>query len=137
MFVRAVIPRRQDLPPNRGVLIVSAATHKQKAMFFFLLQTEYGDIFKVTLDYDKDDQVTELKIKYFDTIPVTSAMCVLKSGFLFAASEFGNHSLYQFQRIGDDPEVESSSATLEETERILGDYISLLSRKSVVTTRPE
>lgn len=114
--VRAVIPRRQDLPPNRGVLIVSAATHKQKAMFFFLLQTEYGDIFKVTLDYDKDDQVTELKIKYFDTIPVTSAMCVLKSGFLFAASEFGNHSLYQFQGIGDEPEVESSSSTLMETD---------------------
>lgn len=114
--VRAVIPRRQDLPPNRGVLIVSAATHKQKTMFFFLLQTEYGDIFKVTLDYDKDDQVTELKIKYFDTIPVTSAMCVLKSGFLFAASEFGNHSLYQFQGIGDEPEVESSSSTLMETD---------------------
>jgi splicing factor 3B subunit 3 len=114
--VRAVIPRRQDLPPHRGVLIVSAATHKQKALFFFLLQTEYGDVFKVTLDYDKDDQVTELKIKYFDTIPVTSAMCVLKSGFLFAASEFGNHSLYQFQSIGEDPEVESSSATLVETE---------------------
>uniref|UniRef100_A0A7I4DMV7 Cleavage/polyadenylation specificity factor A subunit N-terminal domain-containing protein n=1 Tax=Physcomitrium patens TaxID=3218 RepID=A0A7I4DMV7_PHYPA len=114
--IRAVIPRRQDLPPNRGVLIVSAATHKQKALFFFLLQTEYGDIFKVTLDYDKDDQVTELKVKYFDTIPVTSAMCVLKSGFLFAASEFGNHSLYQFQSIGDDPEVESSSSTLVETE---------------------
>ena len=114
--VRAVIPRRQDLPPHRGVLIVSAATHKQKNLFFFLLQTEYGDVFKVTLDYDKEDKVTELKIKYFDTIPVTSAMCVLKSGFLFAASEFGNHSLYQFQSIGEDPEVESSSATLVETE---------------------
>lgn len=115
--VRAVIPRRQDLPPHRGVLIVSAATHKQKALFFFLLQTEYGDVFKVTLDYEKDsDQVTELKIKYFDTIPVTSAMCVLKSGFLFAASEFGNHALYQFQSIGEDPEVESSSSTLVETE---------------------
>ena len=116
--VRAVIPRRQDLPPHRGVLIVSAATHKQKNLFFFLLQTEYGDVFKVTLAYDKDkdDQVAELKIKYFDTIPVTSAMCVLKSGFLFAASEFGNHSLYQFQSIGEDPEVESSSATLVETD---------------------
>ncbi|KAG2730117.1 hypothetical protein I3843_01G272800 [Carya illinoinensis] len=89
--------------------------HKQKAMFFFLLQTEYGDIFKVTLDHD-NDHVTELKIKYFDTIPVTASMCVLKSGHLFAASEFGNHALYQFQGIGDDADVESSSATLMETE---------------------
>ncbi|KAE9450362.1 hypothetical protein C3L33_17738, partial [Rhododendron williamsianum] len=89
--------------------------HKQKSMFFFLLQTEYGDIFKVTLDHDSD-RVKELKIKYFDTIPVTSSLCVLKSGFLFAASEFGNHALYKFQEIGDEPDVESSSATLMETE---------------------
>ncbi|XP_041003528.1 spliceosome-associated protein 130 A-like [Juglans microcarpa x Juglans regia] len=113
--VRAVIPRRADLPAERGVLIVSAAMHKQKVMFFFLLQTEYGDIFKVTLDHD-NDHVTELRIKYFDTIPVTASMCVLKSGHLFAASEFGNHALYQFQGIGDDADVESSSATLMETE---------------------
>lgn len=113
--VRAVIPRREDLPAERGVLIVSATMHKQKSMFFFLLQTEYGDIFKVTLDHD-NDRVSELKIKYFDTIPVTSSLCVLKSGFLFAASEFGNHALYQFQAIGDDPDVEASSATLMETE---------------------
>lgn len=113
--VRAVIPRREDLPAERGVLIVSASMHKQKSMFFFLLQTEYGDIFKVTLDHD-NERVKELKIKYFDTIPVTSSLCVLKSGFLFAASEFGNHALYQFQAIGDDPDVEASSATLMETE---------------------
>ncbi|XP_077216205.1 spliceosome-associated protein 130 A [Tasmannia lanceolata] len=113
--VRAVIPRRADLPAERGVLIVSAATHRQKTMFFFLLQTEYGDIFKVTLDHD-NDHVSELKIKYFDTIPVTAAMCVLKTGFLFAASEFGNHALYQFKAIGDGADVESSSSTLMETE---------------------
>ena len=29
-------------------------------------------------------------MKYFDTVPVASAMCVLKTGFLFTASEFGN-----------------------------------------------
>ncbi|KAL0908461.1 hypothetical protein M5K25_022957 [Dendrobium thyrsiflorum] len=116
--VRAVIPRRADLPAERGVLIVSAATHRQKSMFFFLLQTEYGDIFKVTLEHKRDEQdrVMELKIKYFDTIPVTSALCVLKTGFLFAASEFGNHALYQFQSIGDGDDVEASSATLMETD---------------------
>lgn len=74
--VRAVIPRRADLPAERGVLIVSATMHKQKSMFFFLLQTEYGDVFKVTLDHD-NERVTELKIKYFDTIPVSSSMCVM------------------------------------------------------------
>ena len=39
----------------------------------------------------------ELIVKYFDTIPPCTSICVLKTGFLFAASEFGNHALYQFQ----------------------------------------
>jgi splicing factor 3B subunit 3 len=58
-------------------------------MFFFLVQTEQGDVFKVTLDTN-DEFVIEIKMKYFDTVPVATAMCVLKTGFLFIASEFGN-----------------------------------------------
>lgn len=59
------------------------------------VQSEYGDIYKVTLSYE-GERVAELKIKYFDTIPPCSSICVLKTGFLFAASEYGNHALYQF-----------------------------------------
>ena len=59
------------------------------------LQSEYGDLYKVTLQ-TSGDAVTELRIKYFDTIPPCTSICVLKTGFLFAASEFGNHALYQF-----------------------------------------
>ncbi|KAL6126564.1 hypothetical protein ACLB2K_074611 [Fragaria x ananassa] len=114
--VRAVIPRRADLPAGRGVLIVSAATCRmKKSMFFFLVQTEYGDIFKVSLEHDKD-VVKGVKIKYFDTIPVTTSMCVLKSGLLFAASEFGDHALYQLQALEEDPDVESSSALVRATD---------------------
>ena len=58
-------------------------------------QSEYGDIYKVTLSYE-GEAVTELKIKYFDTIPPCTSITVLKTGFLFAASEYGNHALYQF-----------------------------------------
>jgi splicing factor 3B subunit 3 len=74
---------------NRGTIFVCSATHKTKTMFFFLVQTEQGDIFKITLKID-EDFVTEVKLKYFDTVPVASSMCVLKTGFLFVASEFGN-----------------------------------------------
>jgi hypothetical protein len=45
--VRAVIPRRNDLPGDRGVLIIAYASHKKKAYSFFLVQSEYGDIYKV------------------------------------------------------------------------------------------
>jgi hypothetical protein len=49
----------------------------------------------VTLVTD-GETVKELKVKYFDTLPPCISLCVLKTGFLFAASEFGNHGLYQF-----------------------------------------
>lgn len=114
--VRTIIPRRSDLIPERGVLIISATMHKRKNMFFFLLQSEYGDIYKVTLEYN-EETVSELKIKYFDTIPPCTSICVLKTGYLFAASEFGNHALYQFLGTGDDGEdVETSSSSVIETE---------------------
>ena len=73
-----------------------------KNAFFILLQSDDGDLYKVTIEYNESNsEVTEVKIKYFDTIPVTSAFCILRSGFLFAASEFGNHNFYQFENLGD------------------------------------
>lgn len=64
-----------------------------------ILQSEYGDLYKVTVTSDAADKgrVVELKVKYFDTLPPCTSICVLRTGFLFAASEFGNHALYQFQ----------------------------------------
>ncbi|CAL8090375.1 unnamed protein product [Calicophoron daubneyi] len=115
--IRCPIPqRRNDLDdPDRGILFVCSASHKTKNLFFFLAQTEQGDIFKINLEVD-DDMVTEIKLKYFDTVPVAAAMCVLKTGFLFVASEFGNHCLYQIAHLGDDDDepVFSSAMPLEE-----------------------
>ncbi|WAR13629.1 LOW QUALITY PROTEIN: SF3B3-like protein [Mya arenaria] len=115
--IRCPIPRRRnDLDdPERGMIFVCSATHKTKSMFFFLAQTEQGDIFKVTLETD-EDMVTEIHLKYFDTIPLAASLCVLKSGFLFASSEFGNHNLYQIARLGDDDDEPrfSSASPLEE-----------------------
>lgn len=52
----SVCPIRQnDLDdPERGMIFVCSATHKTKSMFFFLAQTEQGDIFKVTLETDEE-----------------------------------------------------------------------------------
>ncbi|XP_053201633.1 splicing factor 3B subunit 3-like isoform X1 [Panonychus citri] len=114
--IRCPIPRRRnDLDdPDRGMIFVCCATHKTKSMFFFLVQTEQGDIFKITLETE-DETVMEIRLKYFDTVPVATTMCVLKTGFLFVASEFGNHYLYQIAHLGDDDdEPELSSAMLLE-----------------------
>lgn len=108
---RIPIPRRNHAltDPKRGVIIIAAVMHKMKVTssplllsirlrsntvrlqgaFFFLLQSEEGDLFKVTIEHE-EEEVRALKIKYFDTVPVAASLCILKSGFLFVASEFGN-----------------------------------------------
>ncbi|KAH7108281.1 CPSF A subunit region-domain-containing protein [Auriculariales sp. MPI-PUGE-AT-0066] len=110
---RVPIPRRRAPldSEDRGIIIVAGVMHKMKGAFFFLLQSEEGDLFKVTIDH-QEDEVLSLKIKYFDTIPVAASLCILKSGYLFCASEFGPHHLYQFQKLGDDDaEMEFSSTS--------------------------
>ncbi|KAF9652978.1 hypothetical protein BDM02DRAFT_3160528 [Thelephora ganbajun] len=110
---RVPIPRRDHplVDQDRGLIIVSAVMHKMKGQFFFLLQSEEGDLYKVTIEH-ADEDVVRVKIKYFDTVPVATSLCILKSGFLFVASEFGNHYLYQFAKLGDDDdETEFSSSS--------------------------
>ncbi|TFY79904.1 hypothetical protein EWM64_g4112 [Hericium alpestre] len=109
---RVPIPRRKNPleDKDRGIIITSAVMHKMKGAFFFLLQSEEGDLFKVTIDHE-DEEVKAVKIKYFDTVPVASSLCILKSGFLFVAAEFGNHQLYQFQKLGDDDNEPEFSST--------------------------
>lgn len=115
---RVAIPRRKGATedPERKRHIVAGVMHKMRGAFFFLLQTEDGDLFKATLDMVEDDngratgEVRRLKIKFFDTVPVATTLLILKSGFLFTASESGNHHFYQFEKLGDDDdETEFSS----------------------------
>ncbi|KAK6332006.1 pre-mRNA-splicing factor rse1 [Orbilia javanica] len=101
--LRVPIPRRRGAceDPNRKRFITCGVMHKMRGAFFFLLQSEDGDLFKVGLDFD-ESSVVRLRIKYFDTVPIATSLCILKSGFLFVASENGNHHFYQFEKLGDD-----------------------------------
>lgn len=109
---RVPIPRREHpLADNsRGILIISAVMHRMKGAFFFLLQSEQGDLYKVTLEHH-DEDVVGLKIKYFDTVSPAVNLCILKSGHLFIPAEFGNHAFYQFQKLGDDDKEPEYSST--------------------------
>ncbi|KAI9743065.1 MAG: pre-mRNA-splicing factor rse1 [Claussenomyces sp. TS43310] len=118
---RVLIPRRRGATedPQRKRTIVSGVMQKLKgdaSAFFFLLQTEDGDLFKVMFDMQENSDsnltggVKRIRIKYFDTIPVANSLCILKSGYLFAASENGNHHFYQFEKLADnDDELEFTS----------------------------
>ncbi|RDA83010.1 hypothetical protein CP532_4395 [Ophiocordyceps camponoti-leonardi (nom. inval.)] len=111
--LRVAIPRRRGATedPNRKRNIVSGIMHRMKGSagaFFFLLQTEDGDMFRVTMDMIKNEagkptgDVKRLIIKYFDTVPVATSFCILKCGFLFVASQHSNPGFYQFEKLGDD-----------------------------------
>lgn len=128
---RVPIPRRRGAmeDPDRKRHIISGVMHRMRGAFFFLLQTEDGDLFKATLDVREDEEgasigeVDALKIKYFDTVPVATSLLILKSGFLFVASESENYHLYQFEKLGDDDdEIEFSSTDFDEDARSAAVY---------------
>ncbi|PVU88073.1 hypothetical protein BB559_005739 [Furculomyces boomerangus] len=103
---RVPIPRRVNPleDPSRIPIIVSSVVHRMKNSFFILVQSEDGDLFKVSINY-KGSIVSSVSIKYFDTIPVANSLCIFRSGFLFCGSEFGNHQFYQFENLGDETDV--------------------------------
>jgi splicing factor 3B subunit 3 len=123
--VRIAIPTRSDPldsdNPNLDrtpTIVIASVVHHTKKAFFILLQSEIGDVFKVTMDYVTDSdgivgQVANIRIRYFETLNPSSGLCLLKSGFLFNASEFGNHVLYQIENLGDDDEEQREFQSIE------------------------
>jgi splicing factor 3B subunit 3 len=139
---RLAIPRREGSTedPNRKRIIVAGTLYTLKGGdFFYLLQTEDGDVFKVTFDAPGGN-VQSIKIKYFDTIPVATSICILKgkyystdiylgqeltvcsnhtAGFVYCACESGDRVLYELESLGDetnDPEYESSQFPADPSE---------------------
>ena len=107
---RVPIPRRETplSDPDRGIIITSGVVHKMRGDFFVLLQSEEGDLFKLTVDR-QEEEVIAIKVKYFDTVPLANQLVILRSGFLFIASEFGNQLVYQFDKLGEDGDEVAST----------------------------
>ncbi|RYN66955.1 Pre-mRNA-splicing factor [Alternaria tenuissima] len=103
---RLAIPRREGATedPNRKRMIVAGTLYSLKGGdFFYLLQTEDGDVFKLTVEATSGT-VDKIKIKYFDTIPVATSICILRAGFVYAACESGDRILYELESLGDETE---------------------------------
>ncbi|KAL0586355.1 hypothetical protein ABG067_003968 [Albugo candida] len=105
-------PLQDETKLGNSIMIVSTATHKQRDLFFVLMQSEWGDLFKISLEY-AGSSVQKLRVQYFDTIPVALSLCITKTGLLFAASEFSNHYLFQFLSIGEDDDAAQCVSTAE------------------------
>jgi len=112
---RIPIPKRTGIPhakksQQRKNIIITGVMHKMKQAFFSLVQNEDGDIFKITFQFNDERKLTGLKIKYFDTVPCATSLCILKSGYLYTSTEFGNQMVYKFEKLGDaDEETEFES----------------------------
>src|SRR5271169_1749544 len=132
---RIPIPKRTGIPhadksQARKNVIITGVMHKMKQTFFSLVQNEDGDIFKITFIMSDDRRLTGLKIKYFDTVPPATSLCILKSGYLYTATEFGNQMVYKFEKLGDDDnEIEFTSEDFGEDSMQYG-------QKALFTPRP-
>ncbi len=88
---------------DRKLFITSSSTYSQGKDLFFLIQSEYGDLFKVSMDFT-EELVHSISIQYFDTLAPSVSINIMDSGFLFHAAEASNHGLYLFKSTGDEEE---------------------------------
>lgn len=110
------IPRREGATEDkeRKRQIVAGCLHlaKTRHEFFFFLQTEDGDVFKLTITMATDAQgrqtadPEQITMKYYDTFPVARQMLLHKKGFLYIATEDGNSKLFHIDDLADDPDFE-------------------------------
>ena len=122
------IPVRND-SSQRGTFFTCHSTYTSKELFFFLLSNEYGDIFKISLDFT-NSQVHGINVQYFDTTTPNVCMNILRPGYLFCAAEYSNHTLYSFLDIGEnDPNpIRTLSANKQGNELVTfnpRDFINL------------
>lgn len=110
------IPRRSGPleDPERSRVIVGGCLflHRARHEFFFLLQTEDGDMFKLTMEMGVDErgrktlEPVALYIKYFDTFPVARNILLIRKGYIYIAAERGPSKLYHVDNLGDDADFE-------------------------------
>ncbi|KAL6450666.1 RSE1 Pre-mRNA-splicing factor RSE1 [Candida maltosa Xu316] len=75
----------------------------KKKKFFILLQNTFGDLFKLSIDYDHDrNLVKDITLTYFDTILPCISLNIFKSGLLFANVSNNDRILYQFEKLGEE-----------------------------------
>lgn len=83
-----------------GVYFISHVFHHDPN--FLLIQTEFGDLFKITFNISNEEAT--MNVKYFDTTAPATFLAILDTKYLYTASENGNHYLYSIQTYADDDE---------------------------------
>lgn len=82
--------------------VVHVVKNKKDNTFLIILQTNHGDLFKITLNINTDLlSLMQMKISYFDTIPIANKLLITRTGLLFLDLQFGNSQLFQIVGLGD------------------------------------
>nr|POE72950.1 pre-mrna-splicing factor rse1 [Quercus suber] len=101
--------------------IVAGCSHAIRGRtFFFLLQTELGDTWRLTMEVGEDSrgrstgQVEKMTMRYYETFPVARSMVLLKMGYLYIAAENGSSQLYHVESLGDVEDFEPENTFVED-----------------------
>ena len=113
------LPVRFDQSTLSGVFITNSQSFFNADLgVIIFLQSEHGDLYKVSLDQSGAD-VFGIQVHYFDTIAPAAQMNLLESGFLFVAGDCSNHVMYRLTSLGSDDEnaiASNSTVRFEENE---------------------
>jgi hypothetical protein len=97
-------------------------------VFFALAQSELGDVYMIKLDCT-GTIVTNVRVRYFDTLPTAIALCISKFGLLFTASEYSNQ--YVMRRRCVPPCADRAVVTCSRVRLVCGAAACTSSRVSV------
>lgn len=96
--IRAPLPRRSGLPPSRGVLPVAWTLVRSGGYgepWVLLVQSEFGDLYAVTLEESGGEAAPGLRVVVVDSITRCSCLVSLHSGkVLWAVAECGDQMVY-------------------------------------------
>lgn len=114
--IRAPVPRRRDLPDERGVLLTAHCCFPGDgdAPFVAVAQSEYGDLYRLSVEH-AGATVSALSVQYLDTIAPCTALALSPRGLLLASADSGDQLLYEFRGDGSsDPDPVVARVTAEE-----------------------
>lgn len=99
---------------NQARRIICHTLHRlKKNDFFLVLQTQHGDLFKVSADYNTDrDVLVSISASYFSSIPPSASIHIFKAGYLFANAWITDQKLYQIQRLENTKVLSLSSSEI-------------------------
>ena len=104
---------------KRKIMMINYSIYKKKEVFYILTQSEFGDLYKIILNYDqKSNKVNDIFIEYFDTIQIATSITII-SGFIFASSETGNHYLYNIEEKKENLQNKKFSSSKNNNSNII------------------